>query len=287
MIETPVPPVRPKPSRRAVAFVLAVDLAIGGAVGFSVYFATRRFGPPTPPRDLQASAALCLPEECREITPSVTIRWAPPVAGGEVTGYVVRRGGEEIGQLGASALTLTDPDVAIGKRYGYEVLAIGEEGRGRPSAMVDVRVPPPPIEHAHFGGAYDVVLVFRRIDLLTRFEGVANPAVGDRSLEGWDLLSVCPPLEGACDVGLFGFELIRSGRTYRGTLPSDARCGNERVTSKKIVTLRVTEASVVGKVLIASRFKGVTTVDFRCGGDDVHAVASFTGTRAESGVSIS
>jgi hypothetical protein len=210
----------------------------------------------------------------------VTLEWAPPAAGGDVTTYVVRRDDEEIGRLGPSTRTFTDPDVSIGQRYGYDVYAMGAEGRGRPSSVADVRVPIPPIEHAHFGGTYDVRLVFRRIGLLSRYEGVPNPAVGDATSQDWDLLSVCPPLEGACDVALFGYELTRHGREYRGTVPAEAGCGDERLTSRETIVLRVTKASVVGQALIVTAFTGVAETDFRCGGENVHAVAAISGTRA-------
>lgn len=273
-------PTRPKPSRRAVAVVLAADMAIGTAAGFGVYFATRKFGPPTAPRSVQASASLCLPEECREITPSVTLEWSPPIAGGEVTAYVVRREGEEIGELDASTRTFTDEDVEIGQRYGYDVFAIGDEGSGRPSPTADVEVPAPPIEHAHFGGDYTVALEFRRIGLLSRYEGVVDPAVGDRTVQTWDLLSTCPPLEGACDVALFGFELKRRGHTFKGRVDSQARCGNKELQAKEIVTITVTKAQVVGQVLIVTAFKGRSEVDFPCGGQNVHAVSAISGRRA-------
>jgi hypothetical protein len=279
MIETPAP-ARPKPGRGALAFVLAADLAIGSAVGFGVYFATRTFGPPTPPRNVQASAALCLLEDCDEIAATVALRWDPPAGGSAVTAYVIRRDGEEIGRLGASEHGYTDDEVVIDGDYGYDVTAIGVEGRGRPSPVVDVKVPIPPIEQAHFSGSYSVQLVFKRIGLLSRFEGVPNPAVGDRTTQEWDLLSVCAPLEGACDVALFGSELTQHGRDYRGTVPSEATCGREHLRSKETVTLRVTDVKVFGSVLIATAFTGTSVVDFRCGGDDVHAVASISGTRA-------
>jgi hypothetical protein len=274
---------RPKPSRRAVALVLAADLAIGASVGFAVYFATRKFGPPTPPRNLAASASLCLPDECRNVTPSVALRWAPPVAGGEVIRYVVRRDGDEVAELGPAERTFTDEDIGIGERYGYDVFAIGSEGRSRPAGVTDVAVPVPPIEHAHFGGAYEVELVFRRIGLLSRYEGVMNPAVGDRTVQGWDLLSVCAPLQGACDVALFGYELTQMGREYRGTIWGEASCGRERLRSKEHLTLRPTETTVVGRVLTVTAFTGLSEVDFRCGGQKVHAVAQISG-RARTSV---
>jgi hypothetical protein len=271
---------RPKPSRRAVAVVVAADLAIASAVGFAVYFGNRKFGPPTPPRDVAAATELCLPEECRRITPTVTLTWSPPQAGGAPTGYVVTRGDEELERLGAGTRSFTDTEVTIGERYSYEVSAVGAEGRGHPSGAVEVRVPVPPIEHAHFGGAYDVTLTFRRIGLLSRFEGVNDPAVGDRAFAEWDLLSVCAPLEGACDVALFGYELTRHGREYRGTLPSEARCGDEALRSRQTVTIRVDRAQVMGSALIATKISGVSEVDFRCNGEKVHAVAAIAGTVA-------
>jgi hypothetical protein len=78
MMDVPTP-ARPKPTRRAVAFVVAIDLAIATGVGFGVYFATRRFGPPTPPRNVEATAAVCVPEECSEVSATVSLSWAPPV----------------------------------------------------------------------------------------------------------------------------------------------------------------------------------------------------------------
>jgi hypothetical protein len=274
---------RSKPSRKAVVVVVAIDLVVATGVGFGVYFAARRFGPPTPPRNVEASATVCVPEECREITPSVSLSWTSPLAGGEVTAYVVLRQGEVVERLGPATTEFTDPDVDIGERYGYEVFAIGDEGRGRPSPLVSVRTPIPPIEHAHLGGFYGVRLVFRQIDLLSRFEGVPDPAVGDRTFQEWEILPVCTAFRGACNVTLFGWELVRHGREYTGSLPSNATCGNERVESKRTVTLRVTKARVVGHVLTVSAFTGVSEVDLRCGGEKVHAVAGISGTLAQRG----
>jgi len=275
--------VRPRPSRRAVAIVIALDLMIAGGVGVGVYFATRRFGPPTPPRDVEASAVVCVPKECSEVTPTVSLTWAPPLAGGAVTTYVVLRGEEEVGRLGPGATEFTDEDVDIGRRYGYEVFAIGDEGPGGSSPVVTVRTPIPSIEHAHLAGFYGVELVFRQIDLLSRFEGVLDPAVGDRTFQEWDILPACAPFQGACNITLFGWELIRDGRTYRGSLPSTASCGGEQVEGRQTVTLRVTDAMVVGRVLTVSAFTGSSEVTFPCGGEKVHAVAGITGTLAELG----
>jgi hypothetical protein len=272
-----------KSTRKAVAVVLALDVAIATCVGFGVYFATRRFGPPTPPRNVEASGTICVPEGCREITPSVSLSWMPPLAGGEVTTYVVLREGEEIGRLGRATTTFTDEEVDVGARYGYEVFAIGDEGRGRPSPVASVQTPIPPIEHARFGGFYGIRLVFRQIDLLSRYEGVPNPAVGDRTFQEWDIVPVCTAFEGACNISLFGWELVSDGRAYTGSLPSEAMCGNERVDSKQTVTLRVTDAKVLGRVLTVTAFTGVSEVHFPCGGERVHAVAGISGRLAVGG----
>lgn len=282
MMDVPIP-ARPKPTRRAVAFVVAIDLAIATGVGFGVYFATRRFGPPTPPRNVEATAAVCVPEECREVSATVSLSWAPPIAGGEVTTYVVLRGREEVARLGPASAEFTDPDVDIGQRYHYEVFAIGEEGRGRPAPTVSVRTPVPSIEHAHFAGFYGIELVFRQIGLLSRFEGVPDPAVGDRTFQEWDIVSVCAPLQGACNVTLFGWELDRRGRVYKGAIPSTAFCGGRRVEGRQTVTLRVTDAALVGRVLFVSTFEGMSEVSFPCGGEKVHAVAGISGALAELG----
>lgn len=270
--------IRPTPSRRAVAIVVGLDLAIATAVGFGVYFATRRFGSPTPPRNVEASAAVCVPEECKTITPSVSLGWTPPLAGGAVNRYVVLRGGEEVGRLGPGTKVFADPDVQIGERYEYEVFAIGDEGRGRPSPAVSVRIPLPEIEHARLSGFYDVQLVFRQIDLLSRFEGVPGPAIGDSTFQDWQIESACDAFAGACDIRLLGGRLSREGRRYAGPVPARAFCQDERVDSTQIVTLLVTRARVVGGVLYATAFSGRSEVDFRCQGEDVHAVASISGT---------
>jgi hypothetical protein len=275
-------PMRPKPTRRAVAAVVALDLAIATGVGFGVYFATRKFGPPTSPRSLAASATVCVPMKCTEVTPSVSLTWEPPLAGGDVNRYVILRDEEEVGRLGPGSIGFTDPDVSIGQRYDYEVFAVGDEGQGRHS-VVTVRTPIPPIEHAHFAGFYGIELVFRQIDLLSRFEGVRNPAVGDRTFQEWDILPVCTPFKGACNITLFGWELVQDGRVYEGSLPSTATCGGDRVDGRRKVTLRVTDADVVGRVLTVSTFTGMSEVTFSCGGDEVRAVAGIIGKLAELG----
>ena len=270
-------PIRPRPSRRAVAIVVALDLVIATGVGVGVYFANRRFGAPTPPRNVAASGVVCVPDECSVITSSVSLTWKAPLAGGEVQTYAVLRGGEEIAQVRPAATEFSDPNVEIGRRYEYEVLAIGDEGRGRPSPAVAVRVPVPGLEHARLSGFYDVRLVFRQIDLLTSFEGVNDPAVGDSTLQDWQIESACDTFEGACDVRLFGVTLDRDGRRYAGLVPNRASCQKRPVEARQTVTLRVTTARVVGGVLYATAFKGRSEVDFRCQGETVHAVAEISG----------
>ena len=273
----PAATTRPRPSRRAVAIVVALDLVIATAVGVGVYFATRRFGAPTPPRNVAASASVCVPEECPQVTPSVSLRWLPPLAGGDVNTYVVLRGGEEIGRLGPRSTEYADADVTMGKRYEYEVVAIGDEGRGRPSPPVSIRTPIPSIAHARLSGFYDVELVFRQIDLLTLFEGVRDPAVGDRALQDWKIESACPVSEGACDIHLFGVTLSRDGRRYSGLVPTEATCGPARVQGTQTVTLLVTAGRVVGGTFYATAFTGRSEVDFHCKDGDVHAVANIRG----------
>jgi hypothetical protein len=84
-------------------------------------------------------------------------------------------------------------------------------------------------------------------------------------------------------VSLFGWELVRRGREYKGTLPSTAFCGGRRVEGTQTVTLRVIDPAVVGRVLFVSTFEGMSEVGFPCGGEEVHAVAGISGTLADLG----
>jgi len=176
-------------------------------------------------------------------------------------------------RLGFAVAIHVDPEVLLVD----EVLAVGEEGRGRPSPPVSVRVPIPGLEHARLSGFYDVRLVFRQIDLLTLFEGVRDPAVGDSALQDWKIETGCDTFEGACDIRLFNATLDRDGRRYTGFVPSEAVCGKQPVGSRQTVTLLVTTARVVGGVLYATAFTGRSEVDFRCQGQTVHAVAVISG----------
>lgn len=271
----------PRPSRRAVALVVAIDLSVATAVGVGVYFATRRFGPPTAPRSVRASASLCLPDECEGIEPTVRLRWSPPLAGGAVTRYVVSRDGAELDRVGARSTEFLDPDVIPGKRYEYEIAAIGEEGRGPPSPPVSTEVPLPPLEHARLSGTYDVTLTFRRIDLLSRFQGVDDPAVGDRTFQTWVLTPECVTSAGACDVRYFAqATLERRGKVYVGPVQSEARCGQQEVRSTETLTLQPTRAEVFEGVFIAVAIRGKIEVEFPCGGEKVHAVATVSGRAA-------
>lgn len=269
---------RPRPSRRAVALVVAIDLAVATGVGSGVYFATRRFGPPTAPRAVDASASVCVPDACDGIEPSVQLRWSPPVAGGAVTRYVVFRDGSELERLDARATEFVDPEVILGARYEYEVSAIGDEGRGPPSPPVSAEVPLPPLELARLSGTYDVTITFLKIDLLSRFQGVDDPAVGDRAFESWVLTPECVTSAGACDVRFFTqATLERKGRVYVGPVQSEAGCGGEPVRSIQTLTLRATRGDVFEGVFIAVAIGGKIEVDFPCGGEKVHAVATVAG----------
>ena len=139
----PTATTRPRPSRRAVAIVVALDLVIATAVGVGVYFATRRFGPPTPTSE-RGGVGLGL--RAGGVPPGDAVG-VPPLGAsprGWRREHVRRpRGGEEIGRLGPRSTEYADEDVTMGKRYEYEVVAIGDEGRGRPSPPVSIRTPIP------------------------------------------------------------------------------------------------------------------------------------------------
>lgn len=72
--------------------------------------------------------------------------------------------------------------------------------------------------------------------------------------------------------------MTRVGKDYRGRIPSDATCGGQDVEGRQTLTLHVTKTGVLGRVLWVKAFSGTSSVDFRCGGEKVHAVATIAGT---------
>lgn len=268
-----------RPGRGAVIVVLLLDVLIGVGVGFGVYFANRKYGAPTAPVDVQAQAELCLPADCEQVTATVMLTWSPPQYGGVVTQYVVLRDGQEREELKPDTTEYVDA-VLPGDKHEYEVLAVGDEGRGPLSAPVEAEVPIPPIEAARLDGQYRVVVELRKIDLLSKFYGIKGPSAGDTTVVIWMLKADCFANEGACDVSLYDEGKLRNdGRTYEGDVPAEAHCGKVKVRSRQDIEIRITQAKLEAGILYATAFEGTSTTKFACLGHEVDAVAIIAGTR--------
>jgi hypothetical protein len=280
-VGTAEPP--PPPHGRArglIALIVVLDVLIGVGTGFAVYFSEREYGPPTAPLEVVARAATCVPEACDRISSSVTVRWSPPVAGGEVLRYVIFRDGEEFDRVDADTRRFVDDAVRPGERRRYEVQAIGAEGRGPRSNEVTAEVPLPAKDAARLSGEYEVELTFTRIDLLSRYEGVRNPSAGDTTTQDWVLIANCLATAGACDVRLGGGGSLqlRDGGVYAGEAPTQARCAGGSVRSTTSYELRITDVAMVDGIFAVTGFEGTSEVAFTCGDGTVHATSEVTGT---------
>ena len=160
----------------------------------------------------------------------------------------------------SQARGFVDEDVTIGTQYGYEILAIGEEGRGPAAPKVIVRALLLPIEHARLSGFYDVILIFRRIGLLSSFEGSAirRSAIARSGLA--DLVRLRHLRR-----RLRRAHARRPPTAGRGSLPGHRSFG--RVLRRRARQLhadgdaRRDRARVVGGVLYALAFRGRSQVD--------------------------
>jgi len=271
---------RTRTSRRVIALIVAIDLAIATSVGFAVYLANRRAGAPTAPRDFRLAATTCVPDECDIISASVALSWSPPAAGGPVTSYLVFRDGRQVEELGSGELGYVDRDVVAGEKRSYSIQAVGDEGSGPMSLPLTTRLPLPPLSSARLSGTYRVELTVLRVDLLSRYEGIRNPSAGDSATQEWSLRANCLETQGACAVRVgFGGNLLsrRGGITYIGQIPAQAGCGPETVHSTTTLTLRVADAAMADGVFMATTFEGRSETDFQCGSANVHAVSRVHG----------
>ncbi|MGL3149310.1 fibrinogen-like YCDxxxxGGGW domain-containing protein [Microbacterium sp. A82] len=78
---------------------------------------------------------------------SVTLTWAAPAEGAAPTGYVITRGGENVGAVDAATTTFTEEGLTATTAYAYSVTATGLGSLVSPPATVEASTTAPPAEN--------------------------------------------------------------------------------------------------------------------------------------------
>ncbi|MGM7667957.1 fibrinogen-like YCDxxxxGGGW domain-containing protein [Microbacterium sp. A93] len=78
---------------------------------------------------------------------SVTLTWAAPAEGSAPTGYVITRGGENVGSVDAATTTFSEDGLTASTAYTYAVTATGLGSLISPPATVEVSTTAPPAEN--------------------------------------------------------------------------------------------------------------------------------------------
>lgn len=251
-------PVRPEPAwaagpapptggrRRLVIIGGLVALAVLAAVGVAVAMAGGSGKPaatssPSPAPSPTIFAPVALTEDVEAFT--VTISWSQPESGTEVARYSVYRNGSLVGSVTAPASTYTDEGVVPGKKYTYEIEALGG-GLVSDRASVVVRTKVPRLKDARVQGTFNV-------ELTTESQYGFQSSLGKFTL-GWKFSPKCE--SGACSVSVtvLNFKqlktaLKRKGGSYSGsdTGKFNATCAGTATTSTLTFKLTVKKAKAI------------------------------------------
>lgn len=275
----PDPGPRRRNRRLAAGFLLLAVVALVAA-----FLLTRSPGPPTAPVGVRVVADTC-GTPCERLEPSVTITWAPPTGGATPTAYRITRDGAPLeAELGVDDLTFVDDSVTIGQRYGYQVVAVSEEGTSAPTTAVEAAVPTPPEDAAHLDGVYRVRLTVRSARSIGAAFGIDNPLPGKRGRDRWSFDSTCADDDGACASVWTGLEgaIEPRGSRWKGTVAGlPARCGrNDRVPAPIRIDLTAIDVAVADGAWVVAGFRGTASVAFRCPGfPAASATVAVTGAR--------
>lgn len=261
------PPISKRGGR--VWLVIASAAVCGVVAGWLL---TRAPGPPGPPGDVTAEAFRCS-GQCRQLDPSITLRWSEPPDGGEPTGYRIERDGVTMsgpGEETTATTTFVDRDVTFGRRYEYSVVALGSGGPSLPSPMIAVRLPRPPTTSAQLTGVYTVHLTVREARALSSALGIEDPTPGDTATDRWTFEPVCATPSSACPTRWEGLDghLVATGRSWVGTVMGpEARCGiSTKVAAPTRFDLRVMDARGDSDAWVVQSFEGSVSISFHCPG---------------------
>lgn len=185
---------------------------------------------------------------------AVTLSWTQPDGGTEVDRYSLYRNGDFLGSVNSPSTLFTDDEVVPGKKYTYEVEALGG-GLVSDRASVEVRTRVPPLKEARVQGTFNVVLK-------TESQYGFQASLGKFTL-GWKFNPKCD--EGACNVTvkILNFSqlkgtLKRKGTFYDGsdTGKFNARCGGTVTSSTLSFDLTVKKAKAISDEWRASKLVG-------------------------------
>ena len=271
------------PARRDRRLAISLTCIALAVLVASILWFTRSPGPPSAPVGLDATAETC-GDPCELIAPRVTIEWAPPEAGAEVTAYRIIRDGVTLDALvSATELSYVDDNVTIGDSYGYQVLAVSDQGESPPAPVAAATVPSPPDDAARLDGVYEVELTVRSATSIGAAFGIDNPLPGKHGSDRWSFESTCDEDQAACPSTWSGLEgdIEPRGDRWRGTVDGlPARCGrNGRAPAPIEIDLRAVDVDAVDAGWTVTGFRGTAQVSFRCPGfPAASAVVEVTGT---------
>jgi hypothetical protein len=176
--------------------------------------------------------------EARASAFRVVLGWTAPE---RAEGYRIFRDGVALTQgVLASDSTYADDTVVPGKRYVYEIEALGANDALSVRSSVSTTTPVPPLRAARLEGVFAVKARF-----------VSKTGYGDYTVStyGWRLRPACR--QGACDVTWRDLhqpgnraKLVRRGSRYRGSFSGGfgLECAGARVSSSVTLDLEVTKA---------------------------------------------
>jgi hypothetical protein len=251
-------PEPPDGRRRRLIIGGVVALVVAGAVGVAAAIAARG-GQPTaaaPSPALSASPTIFAPVALAEEVEAfaVTVSWSQPDGGTEIDRYSVYRNGNFVGTVIAPASTYLDEDVGPGKKYTYEIEALGG-GLVSDRASVEVKTKVPPLKDARLKGTFNVMLT-------TKSQYGFQASLGKFTM-GLRFSPKCDT--GACNVTVkvLNFKqlqgtLKRKGTSYSGKDSGkfNASCAGTTTTSTLTFQLTVKKAKAVSGEWRATRLAG-------------------------------
>jgi hypothetical protein len=233
----------------AAVVALAVAVGIALAVSGGNEPVAARVSPTPSPTVL---APVDLTEDAQAFV--VTLSWSQPEGGSEIVRYSVYRNGDFVGSVTPPATMFTDEDVVPGKRYTYEVEALGG-GLVSERASLEVRTEVPPIREARVQGTFNVVIN-------TKSQYGFQASLGKFTL-GWKITPKCKLDACNVTVKVLNFKelkatLKRKGARYTGSDSGkfNAKCGGTVSTSTLAFDFTVKRAKAISDAWRATKLVG-------------------------------